>query len=379
MAESIEITYACGHQATITIHGIRSERASQLFPYSQRLCPSCGRIQSEEDHEAEYIPPSIQRDGDTLIARRTWDTWPYFARRGWWLGDAGPEDRDLPGEHQKVYRIHLSAPSRMEAELEWLRKIHAHFPLFRTEAEDWELPTPRAFRGIELSWGLRNYVARAVADIRRALQRSKRGYIAFSGGKDSTALAALVFAARPTVPLIWSDDELEFPESVEFMERTKARYGDQFRSIAGISTHAGWFRTWSDQPYWRDPLPDAARTTMNMVEWALREGFDLTFLGLRGDESKVRARHLEAVGPIYERRSGLVCAPLWNWDADRVWEFIRALNLDYNRAYDRYAELELDPVLWRVGPLPLSPRDTLARGWPDLLARLEARYGKRWT
>jgi len=47
--------------------------------------------------------------------------------------------------------------------------------------------------------------------------------------------------------------------------------------------------------------------------------------------------------------------------------------------YDRYREIGLPPERQRIASLPRSPRDTLARGWPELLDRLEARYGPHWS
>ena len=41
-------------------------------------------------------------------------------------------------------------------------------------------------------------------------------------------------------------------------------------------------------------------------------------------------------------------------------------------------EAGIDARRQRVGPLPLVPRATLEACWPELLPRLEARYGPRW-
>lgn len=62
-----------------------------------------------------------------------------------------------------------------------------------------------------------------------------------------------------------------------------------------------------------------------------------------------------------------------------MWKLIRTTGADYNAAYDRYREIGLPPERQRIASLPRSPRDTLARGWPELLDRLEARYGPHWS
>lgn len=329
--------------------------------------------------EDEYIHPLIYRERDTLIAKSTYHCWQQLMRRGWWLTTLDDDAFMAPrGEQARALMITLEIPSRMEAELSYLASIEAIFPQPRRAIPDWELPTPRPFRAYDLSPGVRDRCARALYDIRVALRRSRRPYIAFSGGKDSTALLLLVHAADPAIPLMWADDELEFPESLALMERTLHRFGSQFRIVQGGTIHGGWFRPWCEPPYWREPLPAMEWIGRPMDEWARDAGFDLTFLGLRADESKGRAKHLLSAGPIYRRRNGLVCCPLWDWNEAHVWDLIRAAGADYNAAYDRYEELGLNPSLRRVGPLPLAPRSTLAAGWPDLLARLEDRYGPRW-
>ena len=103
-------------------------------------------------------------------------------------------------------------------------------------------------------------------------------------------------------------------------------------------------------------------------------------LGLRAEESRKRRdwliQHQDGIyrAPGAEWR----CSPIWDWrDAD-VWGYIAAHNVPINAAYLRFAEAGVERRAWRVGPLPLVPRATLEAGWPDMLARLEARYGERW-
>jgi phosphoadenosine phosphosulfate reductase len=227
--------------------------------------------------------------------------------------------------------------------------------------------------------------------IRRALDRARQPYIAFSGGKDSLAVLYLVHSIRPEVPLHWSDDELEYPDTVALMEAIQqmAEPG-QFTITLGWAEHAGWFRPWQDsrplreklegtgEPYFREPLPGAARIQEPIEEWMFRGGFDLVFTGLRKEESQRRRDWLSGSGGLYRTRFGWRCTPLLDWTADDVWALIAASGIAYNAAYDRLAEIGVPRGQQRVGPLPLSPRWMLAEGWPDLLERLEARYGRRW-
>jgi 3'-phosphoadenosine 5'-phosphosulfate sulfotransferase (PAPS reductase)/FAD synthetase len=226
--------------------------------------------------------------------------------------------------------------------------------------------------------GLVGHVARAAWRIEEALAGASRPYIAFSGGKDSTAVLALTHAIDPAIPFIWSDDELEYPETLDLMDAMLRRYGPQFRITLGWAEHAGWFRPWRDEPYWREPFPGALRIDQPVERWAQAEGYDLTLLGLRADESRARADHLAAQGHTYWRATGRVCCPIFDWPTETVLHFIAAVGAPLNGVYARLEALGVEPEFQRVGPLPLVPRRFLAEGWPNLLARLDTRYPGRW-
>ena len=85
----------------------------------------------------------------------------------------------------------------------------------------------------------------ALGIIGTALKRSRRPYIAFSGGIDSTAVMVLCEMVRPGIPVCWSDDELEVPETVAYMTFMQRVAGPQFQAFTGGATHAGWFTPWS--------------------------------------------------------------------------------------------------------------------------------------
>lgn len=228
----------------------------------------------------------------------------------------------------------------------------------------------------------------ALAVVRTALDSARQPYIALSGGKDSLAVAALVeMVAGETVTMHWTDDELEYPETVAWMEWAKAQAGDRLIITLGRSEHAGWFVPWTDKPLWRDPLPGSQRKTSRADDWMAYRGYDLTLLGTRASESRKRQQWLRRVrveqgpGMVYpvSGGTGQRCCPIWDWTEDDVLALIAGWMLPYNTAYDRLHEIGISRERQRIGPLPLTPRRTLADGWPDLLERLEARYGRQWT
>ena len=230
------------------------------------------------------------------------------------------------------------------------------------------------------SSAVRRRVAEALAIIEVALAQSRKPYIAYSGGKDSLVLTWLVHSIRDDVPLAWTDDELEYPEVVDHMAALSHVAGDQMMIKRGTHEHAGWFTPWSERPYFREPLPGTTDTGMSVDDWMAACGYDLVFTGLRGEESRRRRDWLRQSGPLYRVTAAVPwhCTPLADWGEHDIWALIARERLPYSAVYDRLDEIDVARERMRVGPLPLAHREHLAAGWPDLLARMEARYGPRW-
>lgn len=228
-------------------------------------------------------------------------------------------------------------------------------------------------------------LTRALATITVALGRAKTPVIAYTSGKDSMAVLALVQRLAPATPAAWSDDELEYPETVAHMALLRQVAGDQLIMTSGASQHAGWFWPWRDKPSFREPLPGMRRIKAEQDDYLRTKGFDLTFLGLREEESQVRREwlrqaRLEHGLPLYPVKSGTGwrCCPIADWSADEVHALLVGWGLPINPVYDRLTAIGIPRAKQRVGPLPLVPRHYLADGWPDMLERLESRYGQRW-
>lgn len=234
-------------------------------------------------------------------------------------------------------------------------------------------------------------VRQAMARIAEATRTARKPVVAVSGGKDSMVVMFLTLIVTGGCTISFSDAELDLPETVDLMS---AFAGDpDFLVSMAIDTHNDprhWFRPWSNTPYWRDPLPGAIRRTLPIGEFLASRGHDLTILGTRASESRKRADWLRwaylgpgADGVSYPVNSGTGrhCCPIWDWTDDDVFAFL-AVNrnrLPINEAYDIYERIGIPRRKQRIAIMPLMPRNVLESGWPDLLARLELRYGTKWT
>lgn len=225
----------------------------------------------------------------------------------------------------------------------------------------------------------RRRLASARETVSVALAAGARSYVAFSGGKDSLVTLALVAEQRPGITAIWSDDELEHAAQPEYIRRVCGVLGVSLVVTLGVTEHAGWFRPWCSEPYWREPLREASRIWVTVDAHMAGAGYGLSFLGLRAEESWHRRMNARR-GSIYEIASGLLrCQPLVGWSVDDVWAAIACLGLEPNPVYDRMAEVGVPRQDQRVGPLPLSNEGVLRACWPDLYGRLVERYGNRWS
>ena len=226
----------------------------------------------------------------------------------------------------------------------------------------------------------------ALDTITEALKRVSRPYVAFSGGKDSLVVAHIVSRVDDSVPLVYCDDELLYPEHVAYMDRQKEHHGDRLRIVQGGGVHRQWFRPWNSAgDWWRQPhpsmewLPWMSGRNVSPGELASRLGYNSVFLGLRRAESLRRAGILEESTGI-EKLNGIVYAnPLIDWSDADVWDYIGEHGLDYCPAYDRLTEIGVGRHHARLGPLPLSEGKHLWKGWPELYIELLRRYGRRWT
>lgn len=230
-------------------------------------------------------------------------------------------------------------------------------------------------------------VAQALARIRKAVATYNRPIVAVSGGKDSMVCMYLAQVVTGGCPISFTDGELDLPETIGLMS---IFVGDpDFVVSKGVSQRGDWFVPWSSKPYWRDPIPGAITRRVPVAEWLAGRGYNLTILGTRASESAKRRKWLtwaylnpDSDGASYAVSTGTRrhCCPIWDWTDDDVFAFhaVNRARLPLNPVYDIYERIGVPRHKQRTEIMPLMPRQVLEDGWPDILERLEQRYGKRW-
>jgi len=166
-------------------------------------------------------------------------------------------------------------------------------------------------------------VGRAKRAIIEALEKCPphRAYVAWSGGKDSTALAHLVHSIAPEVEMVSQVDDLDFPDKLPYMERVAKQFSfkwrvlrPEFSVLEYMRKHGIGIERICAQTH--QLTKDAF---LKLFErYRAENGKDMVFLGLRAEESPHRRRNRACRGLLYQHKDGLwVATPIADW---RVWD-----------------------------------------------------------
>lgn len=230
------------------------------------------------------------------------------------------------------------------------------------------------------------------------------GYLAYSGGKDSSVVLHLALQADPNIPVVFFDSGFEFPETYTHIAQVCARHDVSLTHVPArqstlevLISSGGWDH--------RAPLPTEttdlhdvligepsrrAHTEFGPGEvWgvraqesrgrgalygrALRTEIAAHCHGCCTDPAAQRARH----GGVVRRADATVAyGPIWDWSTRDVWAYLHTHDLPPNPVYAKLAALGAPEGMLRVSHLLDGSRleqgrvTFLRRGWPALFHEL---------
>jgi len=162
--------------------------------------------------------------------------------------------------------------------------------------------------------------------------------VSVSGGKDSLATLLLVLEAGFKPKLIFTDTGLEFPETVENVQRTAEKYGLEL-----ISKDAG-DAFWHALEHFGPPAKDfrwcCKTCKLGPMADLIRENFPdgiLSFIGQRQYESSQRYDK----GNVWRNPwvpGQIGASPIQNWPSLLVWLYLFQQNAEYNPLYEQGLE-----------------------------------------
>lgn len=173
-----------------------------------------------------------------------------------------------------------------------------------------------------------------------SIKRCDIAYIAFSGGKDSVALLDICHRVLPlSVPVVFSDTDMELPDTYKVWEEIKTRYPEREFITAKAETSAleNWrvFAPPSRTIRWCCSVHKSTPALMYLKKKLLKSAIKvMAFVGVRGDESYSRSFYEDATDGA-KNASQMNRMPILDWGAHELWLYIFANDLIVNCAYKK--------------------------------------------
>ena len=209
------------------------------------------------------------------------------------------------------------------------------------------------------------------------------GYVSYSGGKDSLVSLDLTLHVDPTIPVVFFDSGLEFPETHEHLADVEDHYGIAIDRIPAEPDLLEVLRlngTW-DHHSTNNTHYDLHAVLIDRPSAAAHAAHGPGVIwGVRAAESPARraayGKSTPANGTITRANGTTAYGPIWNWSTAQVWHYIHTSELPANPIYPKLARLGAPEDAQRVSHVIDGLRIAhgritwLARGWPTIYHQL---------
>lgn len=210
---------------------------------------------------------------------------------------------------------------------------------------------------------------------------ANKGFVAFSGGKDSVVSLHLALQADPHIPVCFYDSGLEFPENVEYIHSIANLFNLNFHIIKSNPTVLDILRKEAFFDHKRIPVHLATSLIEAKIENPSKEAHERfgpgRIWGLRAEESRGRRMLLVPRRGSFESKAGeTITSPVWNWSSEQIFAYIEKNNIPENPLYGKMRALGVEEKGLRVGSiidgsnLDYGRITWLKRGWPEIYDKL---------
>lgn len=177
--------------------------------------------------------------------------------------------------------------------------------------------------------------ARSREVIRRFLEKCKKPYLSWSGGKDSTVLLYLTLKEKPDIEVIYFDADSCLPDGWEYMMRLVDEWNLNFRvmktrPILDVLAEYGIDHPGIDYRTMK-------ATVYEPVKQLCSEGYDGSLIGIRAQESSGRRWGAKKYGELFWAKGYQMweCWPMLHWKTEELWLYIDHFRIPYHPAYDK--------------------------------------------
>lgn len=252
-------------------------------------------------------------------------------------------------------------------------------------------------------------------------------YIAFSGGKDSTVLAHMVWSIYPDVPALFSNTGLEYPEIVDFVKKKKAEglpieitrpkktfrqsiLDDGFPLVSKkVSEMVSRFYNPSEKnantrhlyltgyrqdgtyspnsklpEKWKKLIDAPFKVTSKCCDTLKKEPFRryqketglMPIIGIMASEGGYRG--MMKTCNAFDQKEPM-SRPMLFWSEEDVWEYIETYDVEYSEIYDdRMVDGQLIPGEARTGCMFCAYGAHLEKG-ENRFQRMKKSHPKQWN
>ena len=192
------------------------------------------------------------------------------------------------------------------------------------------------------------------------IKKADIAYIAFSGGKDSIVLLDICHRVLPlSVPVIFSDTDMELPDTYKIWSEIQTRYSE--RDFAAAKAEVSALENWrrfappSRTIRWCCSVHKSTPALMFLKDKLHKSNISaIAFVGVRSEESHSRSFYEDSPEKSVKNASQLNRMPILDWGSHELWLYIFANDLLINAAYKK--------GLTRVGCL-LCPESSEKYAW----------------
>lgn len=223
-------------------------------------------------------------------------------------------------------------------------------------------------------------VERSKRLIEQAIAEHPRACLMWSGGKDSTVMTHLVRCEMGiNIPAASEKDDLDYPGEEDYVRRLAASWNLELEILRPPTSAIGWLREHGRSLSVYDDMHSRISGLSRACFYDLVERhsarFDLTFLGLRTEESAGRKMNRASRGLLYERKNKhsdrgrtWLCTPLADWSGRDVMAYAASRDIELLPVYRCVALMHRDEP-WRIRKSWWIPGNAASRGAGTWLQR----------